>query len=127
MSAASDYLEDAILDHTLGVSALAQPTPYVALYITNPTDADSGTEVTGGSYGREAVTFGAASGGISSNSAAVEFTKATANWGTISHIGIRDASSGGNLLYHGALSSSVVIDTDDIFRIPIGDLDVSAD
>jgi hypothetical protein len=100
-------------------------TVYVALYTTDPTDADTGTEVSGGSYARTAVTFGAPSNGVSTNSAAVEFPTCTSSWGTITHIGIRDASTSGNLLYHTALTTSKVIDVDDIFRITTGNLSVT--
>ena len=125
---ASNYLEGKILDHVLRVSSYSQPAAlYVALYTSDPGDGDSGTEVSGGAYSRVSVTFGSASNGTSSNSAAVEFSTATANWGTITHVGIRDASTAGNLLFYGPLTSSVTINTDDIFRFPTGDLQVSLD
>jgi hypothetical protein len=100
-------------------------TVYVGLFTSDPTDAGSGTEVSGGSYARTAVTFGAPSNGASTNSAAVEFPQATGDWGTITHIGILDASSSGNLLYHTALDTSKVIQTGDIFKIATGNLSVT--
>lgn len=127
MTAASDYLENEVLDHTLGTGALAMPTIYLGLYTSDPTDADVGTEVTGGSYARKTCTFNAAAGGSADNDSIEEFIKATALWGDITHLGIHDASSGGNLLYHGALSATVNIDTDDIFRFAVGSIVVSAD
>jgi hypothetical protein len=63
------------------------------------------------------------SGDAASNSAAVEFPAATDNWGTITHIGVYDASTSGNLIFHSALTTSKAITTGDVFRIPTGDLD----
>jgi len=126
MAEMSNYLENALINATLRNTSYTSPaTVYVALYTTDPTDADTGTEVSGGSYARTAVTFGAPSNGVSTNSAAVEFPTCTSSWGTITHIGIRDASTSGNLLYHTALNTSKVIDVDDIFRITTGNLSVT--
>lgn len=127
MAAFSDYLEDAVLEHVLGGSSLAQPTPYAALFTAAPNDAGGGTEVTGGAYARVATGAFSSTSGTADNDADIEFPEATANWGTITHFGIFDASSGGNLLVHGALDSSVSIETGDVFRFNAGDLDVSLD
>ena len=128
MAEMSDFLENALLNATLNGTTYTSPAAvYVALFTTDPTDAGSGTEVSGGSYARKAATFGTASGtsGSISNDAAVEFDQATGNWGTISHIGIYDAVSSGNLLYHTVLDASKAIDTGDIFKIAIGSLTVT--
>ena len=127
MSAMSDYLELEFLDHFLGTAGhvfVAQV--YLALYTTNPTDADTGVEVSGGSYARQAIDFNTAAAGSTSNSAQIDFPTATANWGTISHFGIRDAAAAGNLLIHGAWDTAKAINTDDIFRLPAGNLTVTA-
>lgn len=117
MAALSNYLENALINATLRNTAYSSPAVvYVGLFTTDPTDAGTGTEVTGGSYGRKAITFGAPSNGVSVNSAAVEFDQATANWGTVTHFGILDAATSGNLLYHGALTASKVIDDGDVFK-----------
>ncbi len=122
----SNYLENALINATLRNTSYTSPaTVYVGLHTADPTDAGSGTEVSGGSYARTSVTFGSPSNGTSTNSAAVEFPQATANWGTVSHIGIWDASSTGNLLYHTALDSSKTIETGDIFKIASGSLSVT--
>lgn len=124
----SDYAENKLLDHVLGTLAYTKPTAvYVALYTTNPTDADTGTEVSGGAYARQSATFSAASAGATSNSADIVFAEATANWGTITHIGIRDALTLGNLLWHGPLTTAKEITTGDQFKIKTGDLGVSLD
>jgi hypothetical protein len=126
MAEMSNYLENALINATLRNTSYTSPsTVYVGLFTTDPTDAGTGTEVTGGSYARVAVTFGAPSNGVTTNSGAVEFAQATASWGTITHIGILDASTSGNLLYHTALDVSKAIDTGDIFKIAIGSLSVT--
>lgn len=126
MSAASNFLENKLLDHSLGTTAYTAPSAvYVGLFTSDPTDAGTGTEVSGGSYARQEATFGAASGGSASTSATVTFPAATANWGTITHIGIYDASSSGNLLYHGAVTTSKTIETGDTFQISSGNLTIT--
>jgi hypothetical protein len=126
MAEMSNYLENALINATLRNTSYTSPaTVYVGLHTADPTDAGSGTEVSGGSYARTSVTFGSPSNGTSTNSAAVEFPQATGNWGTVSHIGIWDASSTGNLLYHTALDSSKTIETGDIFKIASGSLSVT--
>ena len=127
MSAMSDYLENEILDHILGTGAYTMPSAvYVGLSTGSFNDDNSGTELTGNNYARKAITFGAASSGTASNNAAVEFNAATGSWGTVSHFGIFDAASSGNLLIHGALAASKVIETGDILKIAIGDMDITA-
>ena len=126
MAEMSNYLENALINATLRNTAYTSPTTvYVGLYTSDPTDAGSGTEVSGGSYARTAVTFGAPSENISTNSAAVEFPQATASWGTVAYIGILDASTSGNLLYHTALDASKTIASGDVFRIATGSLSVT--
>jgi hypothetical protein len=126
MSEMSNYLENALINVTLRATSYTAPTTvYVALYTSDPTDADTGTEVTGGSYARTSVTFAAPSNGVSTNSADVTFPTCTAGWGTITHIGLRDASTAGNLLYHTPLDSSKTIDTGDIFKISTSNLSVT--
>lgn len=122
----SNYLEDALINATLRNTTYTSPTTvYVALYSSDPTDADTGTEIAGGSYARTAVTFGAPSNGVSTNSADVTFPTATGSWGTVSHVGVRDASTAGNLLYHAQLAVSKTVGTGDIFKISSGNLSVT--
>jgi hypothetical protein len=126
MAEMSNYLENALINATLRNTSYTSPSVvYIGLYTSDPTDADTGTEVTGGSYARQAVTFGAPSDGVSTNTAAIEFPQATGTWGTVGWIGIEDASTGGNLLYHTALDASKTIATGDIFKIAIGSLSVT--
>lgn len=128
MSAMSDYLENEILDHILGTGSYTAPAAvYVGLSTGSFADDNSGTELSGNGYARVAATFSAAASGTTSNSAAIEFSAATGSWGTVSHFGIFDASTAGNLLIHGAFTASKVIASGDILKISAGDLDVSAD
>jgi len=122
----SNYLENALITATLRNTAYTSPTTvYLALYTSDPTDADAGTEVAGNGYARQSITFGAPSNGVSTNSAAIEFPQATGSWGTVAYVGIRDASTAGNLLYHTPLDASKTIATGDVFRVAIGSLSVT--
>lgn len=126
MAEMSNYLENALINATLRNTAFTSPTTvYVGLYTTDPTDANTGTEVSGGSYARTAVTFAAPSDGVTTNNAAVEFPQATGSWGTVGWIGILDASTAGNLLYHTPLDASKTIASGDIFKIATGSLSVT--
>jgi hypothetical protein len=127
MSAISNYLENALLNATLRNTSYTSPaTVYAALFTSDPTDAGSGTECTGSGYARKVITFAAPSNGVTTNSAAaVEFDQATASWGTITHFGIFDALTSGNLLYHGALTTSKTIDSGDIFKFSTSSVTVT--
>ena len=126
MAAISTYLANKLLDHTLRNVAYTPPsTVYLALYTSNPGAGDTGTEVSGGGYARQVVTFNPASGGQVVNSADVVFPAATASWGTITHIGVRDAATGGNLLYYAPLSVTKTIDTGDQIKFPASQLSFS--
>jgi len=126
MSELSNHLENALINATLRNTAYTSPaTVYAALFTTDPTDAGSGTEVSGGSYARTAITFGSPSNGVTTNSADVTFPTCTAAWGTVTHMGIYDASTSGNLLYHTPLDASKTVDSGDIFKISSGNLSVT--
>jgi hypothetical protein len=130
MAEMSDYLENAMLNLTLNGSAFtAISTPYVSLHTAPLVDAGTGTEVSGGSYARQSASFGTASGtgGSVSTDADITFPTATADWGTITHIGIWDGATVGssNLLYHTALDTSKTITSGDIFKILTGNLTVT--
>ena len=127
MAEMSDYLEVALLNATLnGVAFTAVNNPYVSLHTADPTDAGTGTEVSGGSYARTAASFATASGtsGLVATDADVTFPTATGTWGVVGWIGLWDAASGGNMLYHTALDTSKTIDSGDIFKITTGNLTV---
>jgi hypothetical protein len=108
MAALTDYLENALLNEVLrNVGYTPAATVYLALFTTATSDAGGGTEVTGGSYARQAITFSAASGGATENSGAVTFAGMPA--ATVTHAAIYDALTAGNMLFHGALSASQVV------------------
>lgn len=126
MSAMSDYLENAIGNAVLRNIAFTSPaTVYVALFTAAPADAGGGTEVSGGGYARQAVTFGAPSNGVFTNSADVVFPTATANWGTIVAFALFDAPTAGNMLIYGNLSASKTVNSGDQFRFPAGQLSIT--
>jgi hypothetical protein len=129
MAGFSTYLQQKVLDHIGGNSSYTAPTPYVGLYTAAPTDAGGGTEVSGGSYARVNANalFGSASGTSMANDGAVTFPAATASWGTVTHFGVFDASSAGNLLYWGALTTSKTIGSGDTASFAVGTLTVSLD
>jgi hypothetical protein len=130
MAGFSDYLEDKVLDHVFGgVSYTAPATLYVALYTVAPDDTGGGTEVTtvGTAYVRQTATFtvSGTSPTTASNSAAIEYPTATANYGTVVAVGVLDASSAGNLLAYANLDTSKVVSSGDVFRFDAGDLDIT--
>lgn len=128
MAALSDYAEKLVLDWLMTTGSATRPTGwYVALYTAAPNDAGGGTEVSGGGYSRQAVTFDAATSGTgtTSNTGAVTFTAAGADFGTITHIGIHDASIGGNLLWHGTLTVSKTVSDGDTLQFAIGNIDLT--
>ena len=128
MAEFSNYLENKLLDHVLRNTSYTSPTTvYVGLYTSNPDEGNTGTEVSGGSYARQALSVTTASDGVVTSSADVTFPQATGSWGTISHIGLLDALTSGNLLMYTALTTSKAIDTGDIFKITTNNLTVTLD
>jgi hypothetical protein len=127
MSAISNYLENALLNATLRNTTYTSPaTVYAGLFTTDPTEAGTGTEVSGGSYARKAITFAAPSNGVTTNSAAAcEFDQATGSWGTITHFAIFDALTTGNMLYYGALTTSKTIASGDVFKFATSSVTVT--
>ena len=128
MAALSDHAEALLLDWLMTNGTATRPTAwYVGLYTAAPSDSGGGTEVAGNGYAREAVTFAAATspGGTTSNSGAVSFTASGGDWGTITHIGIHDASTGGNLLWHGSMTASKTVADGDTLEFSIGNIDLT--
>lgn len=124
MPAMSVYLENALLSHVLRHVSLTSPTTvYLAAYTSSPTANDTGTEVTGGSYARQAVAFNAPASGVATNSGDLNF--AAMPTATVTYVGLRDALTGGNLLFWGALAAPRVLAAGDTFTVRAGDLNVS--
>ncbi len=118
--------ENLILDHFLGVTNYAfDSTIFVGLYTVAPTDSTGGTEVTGGSYIRKAVTFSAASAGATSNTTDIDFTGMPA--ATTVAIAVHTAVTAGTMLMYGTLTTNKTTDAGDTLRIATGDLDISID
>lgn len=117
----------------LGKTAWAMPTAYVGLFTAAPSDSGGGTEVSGGSYARKSTVgadWNAASGTsptTSSNANAITFVAATASWGAVTHFGIFDAPSGGNLLRWAALTTGKTIGSGDVASFAAGSLQCTED
>jgi len=128
MAALSDHAEALLLDWLMTNGTATRPTAwYVGLFTAAPSDAGGGTEVSTGGYARQSVTFDAASspGGTTSNSGAVTFTASGGDYGTVTHIGIFDASTSGNLLWHGALTASKTVADGDTLEFSAGNIDLT--
>jgi hypothetical protein len=133
MANATDYLETNLVNHIFRTSSFSKPAGlFIALFTAAPNDAGGGTEVSGGGYARVSrapldANWAATSGGngVTSNVAALDFGTASANWGTITHFAIMDASTGGNMLVWGALTASRTVNSGDAFQIPAGQLTVT--
>jgi hypothetical protein len=119
----SNTYETNVLTWTFTATAVTRPTSWaLALYTVAPGEAGGGTEVSGGSYARTAVTF-SVSGDTATNAANVEFPTASGSWGTIVAVGVFDNSS--NLIAYADLTSSRTIASGDVFRILAGELDIT--
>lgn len=129
MGALSTYAKGQIGDAVLRGVALPSLTGdlFLALYTSDPGDDDAGTEVTGGSYARQATSFGAGVAGLFKNDALITFPTASAGWGTATHFGLRDLEAGGNLWIHGALTAPKLVETDDAVKVAVDALQVTWD
>lgn len=142
MSAMSDFLENKLIDQLFrGQAAPTTTTLYVGLLTAAPSDSGGGTEVSGNSYARVAVTSSLANwagtqsagsttassgtGGQTSNNAAITFPTPSGTWGTVTHFGIYDATTGGNLLFWGALTISKTINQSDTVTFPAASLSIT--
>lgn len=121
----TNFLETQLLNHVLrNVPYSAPATVYVALFTAIPSETGGGTEVTGGSYARQAVTFAAPAPDAVTNSVEVLFPVATAGWGTVTSFAIFDALTSGNMLYYSLLTTARTVLINDQFRFPVGQLEV---
>mgnify|MGYP003142189484 FL=1 len=142
MSAKSNYLEKAVLDHVLGTSAMSSPTVYLSLYTSNPAEDDSGNELSGNGYARQAVSFATATTETASGdnqgkgkalgpTVAKDFTANGGNWGTVTHFGLHDGATAGgspdNLLYFGQLSEDKLIEDGDTLRFAVSSITIFED
>lgn len=128
MAGKSDYAEIKVLDHIFGNTAFAQPAPYVALFTAAPSDAGGGTECVGTGYARQLGSFGNAAAGALANDSIVNFgTDTVGDYGTLTHFGIYDAVTLGNLLYWAALTTPKTPGAGDPVTFPIGNLTATED
>ncbi len=126
MAQMSNYLETNLINHVFRNATFSTPgSVYAALYSTDPTDADSGTELTGDGYARKEALFGVPSDGVTVNSADIVFDTATLDWDEVTHVGVRDALTGGNLLMHKILTTPVSTTSGNNFRIAATDLEIT--
>jgi len=135
MSAASNYVENKVLDHVLTATAYSAPsTRFLALFTNTSGNAAANLEAgtltdeisaSGTAYVRKAATFAAASSGTSATNATVTFDAATANWGTVTHVAVMDASTSGNVLFWGAVTTPKTIETGDTFQVSSGNLTIT--
>ncbi len=129
---ASNYLEEAVLNHFFRNGNIPSPSQlYLALYISDPTDSDTGTEIQGGGYQRMPIGFTApkqtGGKGTIQNNAEIRFPIASANWGTISHFGIRTALTGGELLAYAPVPVPKLIESGDEAKFNVNALTISMD
>lgn len=130
MAGFSDYVENKVLEHIVGKTSFTMPTAYIALYTAAPTDAGGGTEVSGGSYVRKTTAgsdWATASGGSISNATILTFATPSGAWGTVTHFALMDASTSGNQLGWGALTTPQVISSGNTVSFAISALTVTLD
>ena len=121
----SNTFETRTLQWLFSTASVTRPTVwYVGLFTSNPGEASGGTEVSGGNYAREVITF-TISDDLATNDAAIEFNVPSADWGTISHVAVFDALTGGNQIAYAALATARTINNGDVIRFPAGDLDIT--
>ena len=128
MAALTDHAENLLLNFLMTTGTATRPTNwYVALFTSAPNDAGGGTEVSGNGYSRQSVSWDTASGtgGTTANSGAVSFTASGSGFGTVTHIGIFDASSSGNLLWHGAMDTAKSVASGDVLQFAAGAIDLT--
>ena len=130
MAMASNWLEEAILNFFFRNQGVAQPANvFLALYINDPTDADTGIEVNGIGYQRQQISFGspvqAADKAVISSNQKVEFAIAGDDWGVVSHWAIRTSQTGGNMLCRGSFSRVENVQTGNKFTIETGNLQIT--
>ncbi|MBR41189.1 MAG: hypothetical protein CMA89_04810 [Euryarchaeota archaeon] len=122
----SDYLEQKVLDYVLRDQAdWAPASVHLSLHTANPGEDGTGTEVSGSGYARQAITFNAAhaTNGTIDNSSEETFTNMPGV--TVTHIGIWDNSSGGNLLFYGAVDTPKTVTAGDTITLAAGALDIT--
>ena len=133
MGSFSDYAEKKVLEHIVGRATFSAPTAYIALFTVTPSDSGGGTECPGANYARVTTDLndwedGHATAGTIQNALAITFPTANAgDWGTQVAFTAFDNSSGGNMLFWGALSVFKTVGNGDIVEFAAGDIDITLD
>ena len=128
----SNALEEQVLNHFFrNTPTTPAGTLYMGLFLNNPTDAGTGTEVSGTGYARQIIEFGVPTQfdgkGIIKNIGEIEFPQAGSNWGTVTHGAIYPGSSGGTMLVWAPLNNPKVIDTGDILKVLVDEFEITLD
>jgi hypothetical protein len=132
----TDYLEGQIRKHCFRTGSFSKPSAlYIALCTAATTDASTGSSITepsGSGYSRQQLdpsdsnwTGASSTDGKTDNASAISFTADGGDWGAITHVAICDASTAGNVLFHGPLASSRTINDGDTLTIPANGLSVT--
>jgi hypothetical protein len=132
MSGFSDYLENQLFSATLRGSSFTGGSVFAALFLTNPTDAGTGTELADAAYVRQRCHttvasdgFTAPNNGSGTNTRTLVFPAISNVQVTVTHWGLFDAQIGGNLLYHAPLTNPKTLDPSDVLSFPVGSLVVT--
>ena len=125
----SHYLSEAILNHVLRNTAHTSPaTVYLSLATSLGSAGSIFVEPSTGGYARQAIAFGAPSGRTVLNSGStVSFPAPTTPWGPITHVGVHDAVSAGNLLFYKLLNASITTATSMVVQVEVGSLSIAID
>jgi hypothetical protein len=119
MAQMSDYLEEKLYNHVFRGAAYTAPSAiYMGLFLSDPKEDASGAEVSGGGYARQQITMTAPVDGEGKNQNDIIFPIALTDWGTITHVAIFDALTGGNMLVYMPISNPKTIEAQMQFRVP---------
>jgi hypothetical protein len=125
MSALSNHLETLLLTWHLTTGTAARPTAWHLAVGTGSSDTGLTGEPSGNGYARQSITF-SVTDDLATNTNAITIGPCSGtNWGTMSHFAIFDATTGGNLLWHGALTASKLVEVGDSLTVAIGDIDLT--
>lgn len=129
MSGFSDYLENSLFSTILRGGTYTGGAIYVALFKTDPTDAGTGAELSDSAYVRQRAHttvisdgFTAPANGSGSNTRTLTFPAIADVQVSITHWGLFDAQTGGNLLFHAPLQNPKTLDPSDVLSFPVGSL-----
>lgn len=130
MSALSNYLENALVNHLLRNTSLSAPANvYIGLHTADPTEAGNVGELSGNNYSRATVSttgqFDAPTDGATANTSTITFATPSGSWGLVTHFSIWDAATTGNCLFKAALTASKTINASDTVSFAAGSLTVT--